>query len=121
MEVPFNQLQSEAIDNWVSKEAYDNLAQRTGLIWWLGQKGHIQFEEGGSPDFRERLLYGLNTNIGFRGKGTPIPQNQDSKYTVVSVPYKLIDGAINYNQQDIDAVRGNPARAVSLIDDETKA
>ena len=121
MAVPFNQLQSEAIDNYGSKDAYDNLARFTGLIWWLGQKGHIKFEEGGSPNFRERLLYGLNTNIAFRGKGQSIPQNQDSKYTMVSVPYKLVDGAINYNQQDIDAVRGNSALAISLIDDETKA
>ncbi len=121
MAVPFTQLQSEAIDNYGSKDAYDNLARFNGVIWWLGQKGNIQFEEGGQPDFRERILYGLNSNVGFRGKGVAIPQNQDSKYTLVSVPQKIVTGAINYNQVDIDRVRGNSALAISLIDDETKA
>lgn len=120
MAVPFTRLQSEAIDNYGTKEAFDNLARFDGVIWWLGQKGQIVFEDGGQPDFRERILYGYNTNIQFTGKNDPIPQNDDEGYTLASVPQRIIDGAIKYNQIELDQVRGNSAIAEGLIQDKTK-
>lgn len=112
-------LQSEAIDNYGTKQAYDNLARFNGVIWFLGQKGNIVFEEGGQPSFRERMLYGLNTNVGFRGKNAAVPQTDDEGFTLISVPQKVIDGSIVYNQIELDQVRGNSALAVSLVDDKT--
>ena len=64
-------------------------------------------------------MYGLNTNIDFRGINTAIPQTDDDGFTMVSVPMKTIDGAIVYNQVEQDQVRGNSALAVSLIKDKT--
>lgn len=119
MAVSFTRLQSEAIDNYGSKEAFDNLARFDGVVWWLGQKGNIVFETGGQPTFRERILYGHNTNIGFRGKNAPIPQNDDEGYTLATAPQQLISGAIKYNQQELDQVRGNWAIAESIIKDKT--
>lgn len=119
MAVPFNRLQSEVLDAYGSKEAYDNLARFDGVIWWLGQKGNIEYVTGGGPNFRERIMYGLNTNIDFRGKNTSIPQTDDDGFTMSSVPQVLIDGAIKYNQQELDQVRGNWALARDLVTDKT--
>lgn len=120
MAVPFNMLQSEAIDNYGTKDAFNGLCKFDGVIWYLGQKGNIVFETGGQPDFRERLLFGPNTTIGFRGKGGTIPDQDDEGYTLISVPMKTISGMIVYNQVDIDQVRGNSAIAVSRIEDKTR-
>lgn len=120
MAVPFTRLQSEALDNYGTKEAFDNLCRYDGVVYWLGKAGAIKFESGGQPNFRERILYGLNTNVGFRGKNAAISQNDDDGFTLVSVPQALISGAIVYNQQELDQVRGNSALAVGLIQDKTK-
>lgn len=47
MAVPFTRLQSEAIDNYGSKDAFNALSRYDGVIWYLGQKGNIVFESGG--------------------------------------------------------------------------
>ena len=120
MAVPFSRLQSEAIDSYGTKEAFDELCRYDGIVYWLGKAGAIQYETGGQPNFRERIMYGLNTNVGFRGKNAAIPQTDDDGFTLVSVPQALITGAIVYNQQELDMVRGNPAIAVGLIQDKTK-
>ena len=120
MAVPFNRLQSEAIDNYGTKDAFNGLCTFDGVIWYLGQKGNIVFETGGQSDFRERLMYGPNTTIAFRGKSATIPMVDDEGFTLISVPQKTIDGAILYNQVEVDQVRGNSALAKSLIEDKTK-
>lgn len=118
MAVPFSRLQSEALDNYGTKEAFDNLMKYDGIIAFMGASGNIQFEDGGQPNFRERVLYGYNSNVDFRGKNAPIPQVDDDGFTLASVPQVLIDGAIVYNQQELDQVRGNPAIAEGLIKDK---
>src|SRR3990167_7823055 len=120
MAVPFNRIQSEAIDNYGTKEAFNGLAQFDGIIWWLGQKGMIRFETGGQPDFRERLMYGPNTTIAFRGHTGTITMIDDEGFTLISVPQKTISGAILYNQVEVDRVRGNSALAKGLIEDKTR-
>lgn len=119
MAVSIQRLQSEAIDSYGSKQAYDNLARYNGVIWWLGQKGNIVLKEGGLT-FRERILYGLNSNVGFRGAGAPVPQTDDEGFTLAVVDQKTIDGAIVYNQKELDQVRGTPALAVDLVTDKTE-
>ena len=120
MAVPFNRLQSEAIDNYGTKDAFNGLARFCGLVWYLGQKGNIVFETGGQPDFRERLMYGPNTTIAFRASTGTVPMTDDDGFTLISVPQKTMTGAILYNQKEVDQVRGNSALAKSLIEDKTR-
>lgn len=118
MAVPFSRLQSEALDSYGTKEAFDNIAKYDGIVAFLGQKGMIQFESGGQPNFRERTLHGYNTTIGHRGKNAPITQTDDEGFTLISVDQSLIDGSIVYNQQELDQVQGEPSLAPSLIRDK---
>lgn len=120
MAVPFTRLQSEALDNYGTKDAFNALCRYDGIVAFLGMKGNIQFETGGQPNFRERLLHGYNTNIGHRGKNTAIPMNDDDGFTLISVPQALVDGSIVYNQQELDQVRGNPAIAPTVIKEKTQ-
>lgn len=120
MAVSINTLQSQAIDNYGSKDAYNGLARYDGVVWFCGQAGVISQEVGGQPDFRERLMFGGNTTIGFRGKAGTIPRTDDEGFTLVSVPQKLISGRIIWNQQEADQVRGNSALAKSKIIDKTR-
>ena len=107
MALSFNRIQSEAIDSYGTKEAFNALATFEGLIWYLGQKGNIQFETGGQPDFRERLMYGPNTTIAFRSPNSPVPTTDDEGFTLITVPQKTITGMIIYNQNQVHPVRGN--------------
>ena len=50
--VPFNRLQSEALDSYGTKEAFNNLCKFDGIVAFLGKSGMIQFESGGQPNFR---------------------------------------------------------------------
>mgnify|MGYP001601675251 CR=1 FL=1 len=118
MPVPFSRLQSEALDSYGTKEAFDNLAKYDGIVAFLGNKGMIQFESGGQPNFRERTLHGYNTTIGHRSKNAPITQTDDEGFTLISVDQALIDGSIVYNQQELDQVQGEPSLAPSLIRDK---
>lgn len=120
MAVPFTRLQSEAIDNYGSKDAFNALSRYDGVIWYLGQKGNIVFESGGQPNFRERLMYGPNTTIGFRSSGATIGSQDDEGFTLISSPQRTISGMIVYNQNEVDQVRGNAALAKSLIEDKTR-
>lgn len=120
MAVSISRLQSEAIDNYGSKEAFNGLARYDGVVWFAGQAGIISQEVGGQPDFRERLMYGMNSTINFRGKNASIPRTDDEGFTLVSIPQKMISGRIIWNQQEEDQVRGNSALALSLIKDKTK-
>lgn len=118
MAVPFSRLQSEALDSYGTKEAFDNLARFDGIVGFLGQKGMIQFESGGQPNFRERSMHGYNTTIGHRGKNAPITQTDDEGFTLISVDQSLVDGSIVYNQQELDQVQGEPSLAPGLIKDK---
>lgn len=118
MAVPFSRLQSEAIDNYGTKDAFNALCRYDGIVAYLGMKGNIQFEQGGQPNFRERLMHGYNTNIGHRGKNAAIPVTDDDGFTLISVPQALVDGSIVYNQQELDQVMGDPALAPGLIKDK---
>lgn len=120
MAVTISTLQSEAIDNYGSKDAFNGLARYDGVVWFCAQQGVISEEIGGQPDFRERLMYGPNTTIGFRGKTGTIPRTDDEGFTLVTVPQKTISGRIIWNQVEEDQVRGNWALAKSKIADKTR-
>src|SRR3990167_754819 len=98
MAVPFTRLQSEAIDNYGTKDAFNGLCRADGSIWFAAQAKIIKQEIGGQPDFRERLLYGPNTTINFRSDSATIPSTDDEGFTLVSVPQKTVSGMIVYYQ-----------------------
>ncbi len=120
MPLTIGRLQSEAIDNYGTKDAFNALARFDGVIWYLGQSGNIVFETGGQPDFRERLMYGPNTTIDFRGASAPVPMTDDEGFTLISVPQVMVSGGIVYLQKEVDQVRGNSALAKNLIADKTR-
>lgn len=120
MALSISRLQSEAIENYGSKEAYNNLSRYDGVVWFLGQSGNIVYEVGGRDSFRERILYGPNTTVNFRGRTDTISETDDEGYTMVDVPMVTISGRIIWNKVEEDMVRGNSALAVSLINDKTR-
>lgn len=120
MALSISTLQSEAIDNYGSKDAFNGLARYDGVVWFAAQAGVIKEEVGGQPDFRERLMYGPNTTIAFRAKGGSISRTDDEGFTLVSVPQRTISGRIIWDQVEEDQVRGNWALAKSKIADKTK-
>lgn len=120
MAVPFTRLESEALDSYGAKDAFDNLMLYDGIIEGLGGNGGIVFETGGQPNFRERTLYGQNTNVAARGKTAQIPTVDDDGFTLISVPQRIVSGSIVYNQIELDQVQGDPALAPGLIEDKIK-
>ena len=120
MAVPYTRIVSEAIESYGDKEASNNLAQYDGITGVFGLKGAIEFEQGGREEFRERTLYGQNTNIAARGQNAQITTVDDEGYTLITTPQRLVNGAIVMNQIQIDQVQGNAALAISLADDKIK-
>ena len=124
--VTLDRLTSEAIDNYGNKQAYDNLLRLDGIIAAIAGGGGIQLARnneveivtGGQPNFRERTLYGQNTNVAHRGKNAQITTVDDEGYTLISVPMRIIDGSIVYNQIERDQVAGNAAIAPDLVTDK---
>lgn len=101
--VPFTRLASQVLDNHNLK-LHDALKRFDGIISVFGLKGKIQFETGGGENFKERILYGENSNIDFRGKNTQIPTVDDEGVTMASVPQRVISGSIVINQIERDQV-----------------
>src|SRR3990167_7751432 len=104
MAVPFTRLASQVLDHYNANKLHDALKRFDGIIAVFGLKGKIKFETGGGENFRERILYGENTNVGFRGKNDQIPTVDDEGITMASVPQKVISGSIVINQIERDQV-----------------
>lgn len=103
MAVPFTRLASQVLDNYNVK--LNNALKRfDGIVAVLGAKGRIQFETGGGENFRERILYGENSNISFQGKNAQIGTVDDEGITMASVPQRVIAGSIVINQVERDQV-----------------
>lgn len=103
MAVPFTRLASQVLDNYNLK-LNDALKRQDGIIAVLGATGAIQYETGGGPDFRERIMYGENTNVGWITKSQQITTVDDEGITMASVPQRQIAGAIVINQVERDQV-----------------
>lgn len=103
MSVPFTRLASQVLDNYNLK--LNNALKRfDGIIAVLGATGNIQYETGGGENFRERVLYGENTNISFQPKNQQITTVDDEGITMASVPQRVIAGSIVINQVERDQV-----------------
>src|SRR3990167_2771302 len=103
MAVPFTRLASQVLDNYNTK--LNNAIKRfDGIIAVLGATGAIQYETGGGENFRERILYGENSNIGFQSKNAQIGTVDDEGITMASVPQRVIAGSIVINQVERDQV-----------------
>jgi len=115
-----SRLASEAIENYGSKKAFNNLKRQDGILAVFGIRGAIQFETGGREEFRERTMYGPNTNIDFRGKNVSVPNTDDDGFTIISVPQRVIDGTVIWNQIENDQIQGQWKLAESLIKDKVR-
>lgn len=119
MAVPFDRLTSEVLDNYGTMEAYDNLRAYDGIIEAFGRYGGIVQELGGGPSFKERVLYGQNTNVAFRSKTTQVDTNDDDGYTMASVTQRVISGAVVWNQVEADQVaEGSKWAIANLMQDK---
>lgn len=118
MAPPIGRIVSEAIENYGSKMAYNNLKRQDGLIAVFGLRGAIEFEVGGRTEFRERTLYGPNTTIDFRPYNASVDNTDDEGFTLISVPQRTIDGAIIWNQVEQDQVQGDFKLAESITKDK---
>jgi len=105
MAVPFTRLASQVLDHHETR-LNNALKAANGVISVLGSRGRIQMVNGGGENFKERILFSGNTNIGFRGKNATIPTNDDEGITMASVPQRVIDGSIVINQVERDQARG---------------
>ena len=103
MAVPFTRLASQVLDNYNTK-LNNALKRQDGIIAVLGATGSIQYETGGGENFRERILFGENTNVGFMPKNQQIGTVDDEGITMVSVPQRVIAGSIVINQVERDQV-----------------
>src|SRR3990167_7379703 len=103
MAVPFTRLASQVLDNY-NTELQDALKRQDGMIAVLGASGAIQYETGGGENFRERILYGENSNISFQSKNAQIGTVDDNGITMASVPQRVIAGSIVINQVERDQV-----------------
>ena len=125
MAVPFTRLASEAIENYGSKKAYDNLRRADAIVAALAGGGGIKFAKAGEVQmatggtaFRQRTLYGQNSNVAHRGRSATIETNDDEGYTMSEVPIRVLDGSIVFNQVELDMVQGNPAISEGLVEDK---
>jgi len=119
MAVPFTRLASQVLDNHATK-LNNALKEANGVVSVLGDRGSIQFENGGGTNFKERILYGQNSNVGFRSKTAQIPTADDDGVTMVSVPQRTISGSIVVNQVEKDQVKGKWAIGQLLSDKMTQ-
>lgn len=117
MAVPFTRLESQAIENYGERDLYDNLLRYDGIIAGLGGREAIKYEVGGRTEFRERTLYGQNTNVGHRGKNAQIPTVDDEGFTMAATPQRVISGSIVYNQVELDQCQGDEQLG-DLIEDK---
>lgn len=120
MAVPFTRLASTVLDAHNLK-LHDSLKAHNGIIAVFGDRGRIQFENGGGTNFKERILYGQNTNIGFRSKSAEIPTVDDEGFTMASVPQQVMSGAIVVNRVERLQARGKYAIGQLLADKQQQA
>ena len=120
MAVPFSRLATQVLDAHNLK-LHDSLKEHNGIIAVFGDRGAIQFENGGGENFKERILYGENSNIAFRGKNSEIPTVDDDGITMATVPQKVISGATVINRVERDQVRGRWAIGQLLADKKKQA
>lgn len=105
MAVPYTRLASQVLDAHNLK-LHDALKVANGVIAVLGSKGRIKMNDGGGPNFKERILYGLNSNVGFMAKNQQIGTVDDEGITMASVPQRVIGGSIVINKVEQAQVRG---------------
>jgi len=105
MAVPFTRLASQVLDHH-ELLLHNALKIANGVIGIFGMRGRINVEDGGGQNFNTRILFGSNSNVGFRGKSAEIPTVDDEGITQAQTPQRVISGAIVINQVERDQVKG---------------
>lgn len=101
MAVPFSHAATSYLDNY-DTELNDAVKRADGIIAVFGAKGRIKEETSGGDNFRTRILYGTNPNIGFGGIAQEVPTAATEAKTMASVPQKFIRGSIVLNDVTLD-------------------
>lgn len=115
--VPFTQLASTYLDNYDTK-LNNALKAANGVVAVLGAKGRIKEELGGGDNFRTRVLYAGNPNVGFGAADAQVGTLKSDGITMSSVPQRFIRGAIVIGDVDRDrAARQGEWAIGNLIDD----
>lgn len=119
MAVPFTQDQSTFLDNFGTRLA--NAAKRAdGIIKVLLAKKAVEEETSGGENFLERVMYGVNQNVGWRGATTQIPTLPDDAITMAKVPQKIISGTIVLNSVRLDRAKKQGEWAIGQLIEDCK-
>lgn len=94
--VPFTHLATSYLDNY-DTELNDALRRADGIIAVFGAKGRIREELGGGDNFRTRVMYAGNPNVGFGSPTAQVTTLLIEGKTMASVPQKFIKGSIVLN------------------------
>ena len=97
----FTQLASTYLDNYQTR--LNNAVKRAdGVTKVLFAKGAVEEETGGGEFFLERVMYGVNPNVAWRGKNDQIDTLPNEGVTMARVQQRIIDGTIVLNRVDRD-------------------
>lgn len=119
MAVPFTQDQSTFLDNYGTRLA--NAVKRAdGIIKVLLAKKCVEEETSGGENFLERVMYGVNQNIGWRGATTQIPTLEDDAITMAKVPQRIISGSIVLNKVRLDRAKKSGEWSIGQLIEDCK-
>ena len=106
MAVPFTHAATSYLDNY-DLDLNDALKQQDGVIAVLGAKGRIKEETSGGENFRVRIMYAGNPNVGWAPTTQQVSTLQTVSKTMAQVPQRFIRGAISINTIELArAARG---------------
>ena len=100
MAVPFSHAASSYLDNY-DRELNDALKLADGIIAVFGAKGRIKEETSGGDNFRVRIAYAQNPNVGFDSASNSVPVALTEAKTMASVPQRWIRGSVVLNMQTL--------------------
>lgn len=106
------QLVAATLQNMTNK-AIDNISRNNALYYKLNQNGSIVGETGGYV-FREKLLYGTNTNVQAQSAYSSFNTNYQDYLTYAEYGQKVYTGTAVFNDIDVSQNSG-PQQLVDLV------
>jgi hypothetical protein len=94
---------------YYEKTLFDNVFKAKFLLEKLMSTGQIKEYESGEKIFIP-LEYGENTNVGWIKKSGTIPLNEDQLFTAAEDAWRILAGAVKFN--DLDAVLNRGAAQI---------
>ena len=119
MALPFSHAATSYLDNY-DRTLFNAVKRADGVISVFGAKGRIKEETSGGPNFRERVLYGTNPNVGWGTTTGQISTVATEAKTMVSVPQRFIRGSIVLNHVELARARKGGEWALGQYVEEEK-